>query len=94
MKKWQFFFDGACHLCFREIEHYRKIEGSDTIEFIDISMAEFKAEQFGLDRAKVNREMHVKSPDGRLHVGVDAFIEIWKQLPRYQTWARLAQKNG
>ena len=94
MKKWMFFFDGACHLCSREVDHYRKIPGSEKIYFIDIAGNSFSAKDYGLDPVAVNREMHVKSPTGEIFTGVDAFIEIWKVLPHYQRYAALANHSA
>ena len=90
--KWEFFFDGACHLCSREVDHYRKLPGSEKIEFIDIAGGSFTAEAFGLDPIAVNREMHVKNPSGQVFTGVNAFIEIWKILPRYKAHAFMANQ--
>ena len=90
--KWTFFFDGACHLCSREVDHYRKIPGSEKIDFIDIAGRSFSARDYGLDPVAVNREMHIKSPSGEIFTGVDAFIEIWKILPQYKRYAAFAKR--
>jgi predicted DCC family thiol-disulfide oxidoreductase YuxK len=89
----QVFYDGLCVVCSKEIEHYQKQKGSENIEFIDIMKAAFKADSYGIDRDEVHRVMHVKKADGTFATRVDAFIEIWKVLPRYQILARLAQQN-
>ncbi len=93
-KPWLVFFDGACHLCSREIDHYRKSPGSDRLSFIDISEPGFSAATYGLDSVQVNQEMHVISPDGEVHVAMDAFIEIWRVLPRYYPLHKIAQARG
>ena len=90
--KWIFFYDGACHLCSREIMHYQRLPGSENIEFVDIAGSDFVAENFGLDSVLVNRSMHVKSPTGEIFTGVDAFIEIWKVLPKYKNYAWVASR--
>ncbi len=89
--KAQVYFDGACHLCYREIEFYKKKQVDHLVEFIDISAEGFDAKQFGLDPVAVNEEMHVRAPDGSLHVGVNAFIALWKVLPGYQNLARVSE---
>ena len=90
---WNVYFDGLCPLCSREIDHYRKQRGAESLRFVDITAADFNAEAEGVDPIAVHKEMHVKTSDGRLVTGVDAFIEIWKVLPRYGFAARLAQKS-
>ena len=90
---WSVYFDGLCPLCSREIDHYRKQRGAERLRFIDITASDFNAQAEGVDPVAVHKEMHVKTSDGRLVTGVDAFIEIWKVLPRYGFAARLAQRS-
>ncbi len=90
--KIQVYFDGLCHLCSREIDHYRKQIGSQKIQFADITAPDFDPEKAGLDPIRVHQEMHVRKSDGSLTVGVDAFITIWESLPRYHFAARLGKK--
>ena len=84
------FYDGLCHLCSREIAHYRRAAGSDALEFVDITDPTFDAEKLNLDPERVNQEMHVRRRDGSLAVGVEAFIALWQQLPGYRWMARAA----
>ncbi|MBN2243084.1 MAG: DUF393 domain-containing protein [Acidobacteria bacterium] len=86
------YYDGLCHLCSREIGHYRRQKGAESMQFIDITAADFDAAREGLDPYRVHREMHVRTGDGRLATGVDGFIEIWERLPRYR-WAARAARN-
>ena len=87
------FYDGLCPLCSREIDHYRKQVGSDQFNFLDITDEQFKPETLGLDPVQIHKVMHVQNKSGEIKTGVDAFIEIWKVLPRYQILSRIAQKN-
>jgi predicted DCC family thiol-disulfide oxidoreductase YuxK len=82
------YFDGLCPLCSREIEHYRKL--TTEIRFMDITDAEFRAEAEGLDPRAIHRSLHAKDSEGRIRLGVDAFITIWAAIPRYRWAARLA----
>lgn len=74
------YFDGLCHLCSREIEHYRKMKGAENLRFMDITSAEFDAVREGLDPRAVHAELHVRDDEGKVHVGVDAFVKIWSHL--------------
>jgi len=85
------YFDGLCHLCSREIDHYRTQRGSEHIEFVDITAPGFDPESEGLDPVRVHRAMHVRRADGTLAVGVDAFIELWEWMPRYRLAARVSR---
>jgi len=85
------YYDGRCHLCSREIEHYRRCAGSEALNFVDITHPDFSADAEGLDVEAINRHLHVRRADGSLAVGVDAFIEIWTTLPKYRRVAAFAR---
>jgi len=87
-KQLKVYFDGLCPLCSREIEHYKKQPGAQSIEFIDITEANFSAEAEGLDPRQVHRRFHVRSGTAVLS-GVEGFREIWKRLPRYSWLGKL-----
>ncbi len=91
MKKLTVYYDGLCQLCSREINHYKIQAGADLIDFIDITSASFDATTEGLDPIQAHRVMHVKTTTGELLTAVDAFIEIWKTLPKYKWAANIAQ---
>jgi predicted DCC family thiol-disulfide oxidoreductase YuxK len=84
------YYDGLCRLCSREIEHYKSQVGSDKIDFVDICTPGFDANQEGLDPFAIHKVMHVRRLDGTLAIRVQAFIEIWKVLPRYRKLALIA----
>lgn len=84
------YFDGLCHLCSREIEHYRGLRGAENIAFVDITSSHFEAAREGLDPRRIHESLHARDREGRLHTGVDAFVCIWRELPalrRLATWA-------
>lgn len=87
------YFDGLCRLCSREIQHYRKMRGSGQIRFVDITSADFEAEREQLDPRAVHRHLHARDAEGRLHIGVDAFVQIWRRLPALAFLASLAQRQ-
>jgi predicted DCC family thiol-disulfide oxidoreductase YuxK len=86
------YYDGACHLCSREIEHYQKLN-TGKLRFIDISHPGFERQQGFPSKKKLNKYFHVQLPSGEFVEGVDAFVEIWKRLPRYQWASKLAQNS-
>jgi predicted DCC family thiol-disulfide oxidoreductase YuxK len=75
------YFDGLCHLCSREINHYKKMNGAEKIRFIDITAADFNPQLEQLDPVQIHKVMHVRDRAGRLHLGVDAFLQIWLEFP-------------
>ncbi len=86
------FFDGACHLCSREVGLYERADTVGKLNLVDISKPDFDAKAHGLDDARVNKHMHVRGPAGNTEVGVDAFVAIWKALGKYD-WAVRAAKS-
>jgi predicted DCC family thiol-disulfide oxidoreductase YuxK len=84
------YYDGACYLCSSEIEHYKKKNHEGRLEFVDIAAPEFNAEKVGLDPKRVQAVMHVRAADGSIKTDIDAFIEIWKQLPGFGWAIRIA----
>lgn len=91
----QVFFDGTCHLCSREVAHYRKRDVDHRIEWIDIAHPDFIAAEYGLDPKAVNAVMHARvldDPKGvRVATAVDAFLEIWRVIPGFHGLASLVR---
>jgi predicted DCC family thiol-disulfide oxidoreductase YuxK len=80
VQKLKVYYDGACHLCSREVDMYRKKDPAQKLVLIDISNRDFSAEAEGLDTQDVQINFHVKMPDGRILKGVPAFAAIWNEL--------------
>lgn len=79
-QKLRILYDGGCHLCHREIEHYRQVDTNKKLELIDITNSGFQAEKWGLDDKTVRKYFHVVDENDQLFVGVDAFAQIWQRL--------------
>lgn len=87
------YYDGLCVVCSSEINHYKKMNGSKNIDFIDITSSDFRADVEGLNPQKVHEELHAKDARGQLHVGVDAFILIWSSIDKLKWLSKAAQKS-
>lgn len=83
------YYNGACPVCRREIEHYRRGADGDRVVWHDLGREPEALAGFGVDRAGAKRRLHVLDEAGRLHSGVDAFIVIWQRMPRYRWLGRL-----
>ena len=88
MPRLQIYYDGLCHLCSREIEHYRKRAEPGTVEFVDITNPAFDPVAEGFEPARVHLHLHARL-DGQLFIGVDAFRAIWTVIPGYRWLNRL-----
>ena len=83
------YYDGKCGLCRREIGHYQKIAEPDRFHWVDITEDKRELEKSGLTFDVALRRLHAQDLEGRLYKGVDAFILIWKNLPRWKYLAPL-----
>ena len=86
----QIFVDGNCIVCDMEISHYKKI-APDSFDIVDISNPDFNAKEYGLTTKAVNSKMHVRTPDGEIKIGVEAFAHIWDQIEQYRLPAKLVR---
>jgi predicted DCC family thiol-disulfide oxidoreductase YuxK len=87
------YFDGACPVCRREIAHYRRQRGSESIAWVDASSCDEAELGPGLDRSVVLSRFHVRNADGTLTSGAAAFVAIWRRLPAFAWLAALASSR-
>ena len=85
------FYDGKCGLCRKEIHHYRNIAPEGIFLWQDVTDSDYNPVQEGLSVADGLKLLHAKDADGHMHIGVDAFILIWKQLKRWRILAALVR---
>ena len=84
------YYDGACPICSREIAQYRKVQGAERLDFVDVTACDPTGLGPGLSREAALARMHVRRADGSLASGAAAFAEIWQQLPKLAWAGRLA----
>ena len=83
------FYDGKCGLCSKEINHYRKIAPAGIFLWQDITVSAEDLRKEGISLSEGLKLLHAKNSEGQMHVGVDAFILIWRQLKRWRVLAAL-----
>lgn len=88
------YYDGACPLCRREINSYRRIAPSGAFAWRDIAADPAPLAALGVTRAEALRRLHVRGADGALRTGVDGFVEIWRALPYWRRLAPVAAAPG
>ena len=83
------FYDGQCPLCSREIAHYRRLRGADTLNWVDITQDEDTLTAHGLQRETAMARFHVRDAAGQWQTGAWGFAELWSHLPAYRWLARI-----
>ena len=88
------YFDGSCGICSREIAYYRQIADPGIFSWLDVSKAEVSLDHESFTRLDALKLLHVRDQAGNLHVGVSAFVVIWRQLRGWRKVAFLARTPG
>ncbi len=83
------FYDGKCGLCRREIEYYKRIAPEGIFDWQDITIDTSSLEILGVAYTDGLKQLHAQDLQGKLHGGVDAFILIWRQIPRWRILAKI-----
>lgn len=85
------YYNGACPVCRMEIEHYqhRAAEVGAPMAWCDVSQSRDALMAKGVDEDEILRRLYVETRDGRLIGGVDAFLEIWREIPRLNWMAKV-----
>ncbi len=88
------YFDGACPLCRREINLYRKLKGSNDIDWVDVATADDEALGPDLTSGLAQQRFHVRDKDGQLASGASAFAQLWIALPSTSWLGRFTALPG
>ena len=76
------FFNNSCKICRTEINLYKK-ENVEDLNWIDITNNVSAKKEINKTDRQLLRRLHVKF-DNKVYVGVDAFLLIWKKIPKYK----------
>lgn len=63
---------------------YRRFDKAGAIEWVDAATCAPEQLGRGLIRQAALSRLHLRTHDGQLLSGAQAFIELWKALPRWQ----------
>jgi len=72
-------FDGECPLCKREINWLKTRKQVLPVDYIDISLPSFSAEQYGFTQALVMAEMTAVLNEKKL-IGMEVFRELYSRV--------------
>jgi len=86
-------YNAECPVCRFEIHHYRVYAQASglPLKFEDLNDTELST--WGLDQDKAARRLYVLDA-GEMTSGIDAFLVLWRKMPRYRWLARLVGLPG
>ena len=83
-------YNDTCPICSREVDTYRRDAEADGCDIAFNGLSSDLAAH-GLDRESAARRFHVIE-DGERLAGLDAFLALWRRLPRWAWLARLVDR--
>ncbi|HSC15429.1 MAG TPA: DUF393 domain-containing protein [Gammaproteobacteria bacterium] len=90
------YYNSACPVCNAGIQYQQRKLGAacDDVEWIDVHARNEAASELNRDLELVRERLHVVDEAGGLHVGADAFAELWSKTPGQSAWARVVRAPG
>lgn len=88
------FYDGGCPLCRREIAHYRRLDRTGRVEWVDIHTSGDRLGRYGITWETAMRRLHLIEVDGRRFTGAYAFAALWRRLPYYRVLGWMLIRTG
>jgi predicted DCC family thiol-disulfide oxidoreductase YuxK len=83
--KIKIYYNSACPVCKAGIEGQMEKGSSCEIQWADIHKNNELVTEVEADLEFVRKRLHVKDENGKLNVGFDAFLVIWKNSPT-ESW--------
>jgi predicted DCC family thiol-disulfide oxidoreductase YuxK len=84
------YYNSACPVCDAGIRYQRARLGdqADDVDWIDVHARNEAAAEAGADLEVVRERLHVVDDRGEVHVGSEAFAELWSRTPgqRWLAW--------
>lgn len=93
MSRTRVYYNSACPVCDAGIKYQQgKLKGCDEdIEWIDVHEHNEAASDVNPDLEFVRERLHVVDKSGEIHVGSEAFAELWEKTPGQSNLARLVR---
>ena len=84
-------YNQECAVCNFEIKHYKNYTQKQSIDIEFENLHETDLSDWGVDKEQAKKRMHVEK-DGKIYSGVDAFIKLWEDMPKYNKLACIAKQ--
>ena len=76
------YYDGNCGICRAQMSRLRERDRAGCLAFTDITAPGFSVLETGVSMAALSTEIHARTADGRLLVGIDSLVAIYTALGR------------
>ncbi len=86
------YYNSACPVCKTGINNQRQRMqhcGIDDIEWVDVHDAPEAVNELNIPLEQVRERLHVSDADGKVHVGIDAFADLFERTPSQRHWGKL-----
>ena len=83
------YYNSACPVCKAGIDAQKGKMAACAINWKDVHADNTLATEIASELEFVRERLHVVNAEGKLLVGFDAFLEIWRNSPKEQWLARL-----
>ena len=96
MSKTKVYYNSACPVCNAGIKYQRrKLENSAAeVDWIDVHCSNEAAADVASDLEFVRERLHVVDEEGTLHVGSEAFAELWGRTRGQRALSKLIRVPG
>ena len=96
VNKTRVYYNSACPVCNAGIRYQRrKLENSaDEVEWIDVHRSNEAATDVASNLEFVRERLHVVDEKGTVHVGSEAFAELWGKTEGQRALSRLVRVRG
>lgn len=76
------FYDGKCPFCTAEMGRLARWDHGGRLAFVDMAQPDFDCTPLGVDMAALDREVHGRTRDGRILVGIDCIFAAYSLVGR------------
>ena len=76
------YFDGLCPFCSMEMQRLRRWNHAGKLAFVDVTDVSFDPKDIGVEMEDLDRELHGKSRDGQLLIGIDCILSAYSLVGR------------
>jgi predicted DCC family thiol-disulfide oxidoreductase YuxK len=87
--KYDIFLDGTCSFCRWSRAKIEPYDSGDRVRFLDYNDPAVSA-QAPFPRAELDREMHMRTPEGKWLRGFEAWLALLRVLPKLVWLGRIA----